>query len=188
VTFFHIPEPPYTIEGVMEDLHRQFAGSSVPDPAALGSQSPVADEAASLLAKAERARRVEPDYRIRSHRPLLRYLIDPVKRLIHWGARPYLRLLVEKQERFNTDVLELLRVQLERQRDTDELLGEVDRSLDDIKRQIEGEHSFLRAGLLGLEQETQRLREDLRMELRRFDEMGARQAEFNQYSNRVSSA
>jgi SAM-dependent methyltransferase len=103
----------------MEDLHQEFVGSGVPGPAELGWQPNAADETAALLSAAERGWRVEPDYRIRSHRPLLRYLIDPFKRLIHWGGQPYVRLLIEKQEQFNAHVLALLRLQLARQQNVD---------------------------------------------------------------------
>ena len=106
----------------MEDLHHEFVRSGPPDPASLGWQPDPADEATALLWAAEGGWRVEPDYRIHSHRPLLRYLIDPIKRLIHWGGRPYVRLLIEKQEQFNAKMLALLRVQLARQRDLDDAL------------------------------------------------------------------
>ncbi len=117
---FRIPEPPYTIEGVMEDLHQEFVGSGVHGPASLGWPTRCRRRDRGVAGGGRAGVAVEPDYRIRSHRPLLRYLIDPLKRLIHWGGQPYVRLLIEKQEQFNANVLALLRVQLARQRTVDD--------------------------------------------------------------------
>lgn len=104
-----IPEGPYTIEGIMRNLEQQFAGNgSETEPRRLTGEAN--QETAALLSEAQRSKRVAPDYRIRSHRGWLGAIIDPIKRFLHWGTRPYVDLLIENQERHNEDVMRLLGV------------------------------------------------------------------------------
>ena len=183
MTRFRIPEPPYTIESVMEDLHHEFVRGGPPDPASLGWQPDPADEATALLWAAEGGWRVEPDYRIHSHRPLLRYLIDPIKRLIHWGGRPYVRLLIEKQEQFNAKMLALLRVQLARQRELDDALVRLEA---EMARAVRLEAEVTRA--VRLEAEMTRAHSVFEEALKRGDTFIGQQSRINEYLEQNTQA
>ena len=50
-----------------------------------------------------------PGYRIQSHRPVFGFFIDSIKRLIHWGSRPYTDAVHNRQEAFNEAVLQAMR-------------------------------------------------------------------------------
>lgn len=63
----------------------------------------------SHLSSLERSVSVTPEYVIRGHRPLLRLLIDPLKKIVFRLTRPYVELLIAKQERFNLASLEAMR-------------------------------------------------------------------------------
>lgn len=120
MTPFKIPEPPYTIEGIMQELENQYAGDDgareaiAPETAHLVASLNPGEAERLLLEKLERARAVEPSYQIRSHRRLVGFFIDPIKRFLHWGTRPYVRLLIEKQEQFNHAATEAMRYSLAR--------------------------------------------------------------------------
>jgi O-antigen chain-terminating methyltransferase len=112
---FKIPEPPYTIEGIMDELNRQWGerpGAPSSDRDVESAESEAFDPAPEVgvaIARVEAARRLSRDYRIASHRPLIGPVIDAVKRLIHWGSRPYIDLIAERQESMNDAVVEALR-------------------------------------------------------------------------------
>jgi SAM-dependent methyltransferase len=124
---FEVPEGPYSIEKIMESIRVQ-----VVDPAkgAAASAAPAADAAEAeaadaprplisdggptsrLLAQLELLRQrqsLDPGYRIKSHRRLVGGLLDFVKRIIHWGSRPYTDAVRLRQEAYNEAVLQALR-------------------------------------------------------------------------------
>ncbi|MCE5230679.1 class I SAM-dependent methyltransferase, partial [bacterium] len=115
MTPFQVPEGPYNIDGVMESIRTQIV-----EPAHAQSEAPpeppaprVLDGSAisSLRASTEEMARVaqlDVPYRIRSHRRLLGFFIDPVKRLIHWASRPYADLIREKQSSLNLSLVAAL--------------------------------------------------------------------------------
>ncbi len=111
----NLPEKPHTIDGIMRDLDARFGHP--PDHAQAGQdQIPASRENAgefgadchARLGRLAEAASVKPDYRIRSHRPVIGRLTDLIKKIIHWGSRPYIDELIERQERFNAESLALL--------------------------------------------------------------------------------
>ena len=120
MTPFKVPEKPRSIEEVMQQLGEEFEksspGSSSPPPPivsrALQSESFQDDE--NLLQRAEEGCAVAPDYRIKSHRRVIGPVLDLFKRIVHWGSRPYVDLLIENQERFNRAIMAVLRRQNQR--------------------------------------------------------------------------
>ncbi len=122
MTAFKIPDPPYSIEGIMEDLAGQFglsprssngaSQSTAPSESASHPQVTTGDATRDQLEKleiAEHAKYIEPAYQIRSHRALLRYFLDPIKKIAHWATRPYIALLIEKQQWYNHLMVQLQR-------------------------------------------------------------------------------
>ncbi len=108
---FTIPEEPFTIEGIMRSLEEQFEAGprakSEPTVPVVRQGDPQGD-GARLRQAAERLKRVQAEYRIRSHRPVLRRLIDPVKKFVHWASRPYVDHVMERQALFNEAALALI--------------------------------------------------------------------------------
>lgn len=143
---FKIPEPPYDIEGIMENLRNQFEGdggnapSSAPAPMPRVNSADSAKQDQALMDWLERSRPVAPAYRIRSHRALMRYFIDPIKKFLHWGTRPYVNLLIEKQEAFNQASTESHRAALGRLRSIETTLAALDKSLRSVAETL-GEFS-----------------------------------------------
>jgi SAM-dependent methyltransferase len=72
---------------------------------------PTHDRKALIETLALLARRLEsePEYRVRSHRPVVGRLIDPIKRAIHWGSRPYVDVVRRRQDDWNAATLHALR-------------------------------------------------------------------------------
>lgn len=128
---FEVPEGPYTIEKIMESIRVQVvepakampvlpastngtAGAGAPD-AAFDATRPIISDGgpvSRLLAQLELLRQrqgLDPNYRIRSHRPFMGSLLNALKRLIHWGARPYVDAIRIRQEAYNEAVLQALR-------------------------------------------------------------------------------
>lgn len=102
---FRVPPGPHRdIETVMKDLGKRLgldAGPTPPGSAALTLNGQPLLELDEHIRKANNFKAVAPDYHLRSHRRLLRYVVDPVKKFLLWGIRPHLNLLIERQERFN---------------------------------------------------------------------------------------
>jgi 2-polyprenyl-3-methyl-5-hydroxy-6-metoxy-1,4-benzoquinol methylase len=148
---FKIPEPPYTIEGVMENLKRQFEGENESDSRAAAPSRVVLNTAdtakqdQSSIDWLERTRRIAPGYRIRSHRRLLRFFIDPIKRFLHWGTRPYVDLVIAQQEGFNQASAETHRSTLARLRGIEASLASVADSLAQLSRHQEKMNSSLQS-------------------------------------------
>lgn len=125
---FEVPDGPYTIESIMEAIRRQVVdtdsvapggepagGMTSSAPAANTDHLPAAaNPLETALATITRLNQQEPQYRIRSYRRFLRYLIDPLKRVIHWGARPYTEVVRRRQDEWNAAAAEALRRILER--------------------------------------------------------------------------
>lgn len=101
---FQIPEGPYNIERIMESIRSQI----VEAPAGNGDAAPVrvrdGSARSSRVANIEelsRAAGLDVYYQVHSHRRILGAAIDAVKRLIHWGSRPYTDVVRERQAAFN---------------------------------------------------------------------------------------
>jgi O-antigen chain-terminating methyltransferase len=115
---FQVPDGPHTIEKVMDAIRAQVVEPSertrppTPPSSGNGENAPADDPARTLrrtLALLARLEQTQPVYAIRSHRPLLGWLIDPFKRLIHWGASPYTEVVRRRQDEINAAVRETLR-------------------------------------------------------------------------------
>jgi len=132
---FQVPEGPYTIERVMESIREQIvepARTPTDRPVAPGAALPAAGDEADaapqpppalcvvseggsagrLQAQLELMRQrqaLAPAYRIHSHRRLIGPLLDLLKRIIHWGARPYVEAIRDQQEILNAAALQALR-------------------------------------------------------------------------------
>ncbi len=108
-----IPEPPYTeIEDVMRRLEAALLESErlhEPDEKQANHLAPPLilsgkgeSDLKALLDAAESAKAIGPDYRVASHRPILGFLADAIKKVVLWAARPQLEQMREKQEKFNS--------------------------------------------------------------------------------------
>lgn len=122
---FEVPEGPYSIEKIMESIRTQVvdpqnAASAPATESSGGSNGPaparpiVSDggPASRLLAQLELLRQrqsLDTGYRIKSHRPLVGPVLDFLKRVIHWGSRPYTDAVRTRQEAFNEAALQALR-------------------------------------------------------------------------------
>lgn len=124
---FQVPEGPYTIDKIMDSIREQVIECpDAPAPASGGPEShagpngheaphPVISGARSspwVLMQLDLMRKnqsLDPGYRVHSHRRLLGRLINPIKRLIHWGARPYTDAIRDRQETFNEATLQAVR-------------------------------------------------------------------------------
>ena len=131
---FDFPEAPYTIDKIMKAIQAQIIdspqspASEVPasarrDDEADGTTSearPVPTSAlvsdgtsgSQLLSQLELARQrqgLDPKYQIHSHRPIVGGFLNLIKRLIHWGSRPYVDAVRKRQEAFNDATLQALR-------------------------------------------------------------------------------
>lgn len=108
---FQVPEGPYSIERIMESIRSQIVDA----PASKGESAPVrvhdGSVRSSRVASIEEMSRLAPldvYYQIRSHRRLFGAILDTVKRLIHWGSRPYTDRIRERQAGFNGAVVAVL--------------------------------------------------------------------------------
>jgi SAM-dependent methyltransferase len=129
---YQVPEGPYTIEFIMESIRTQIidsegsAGESAPEGGnGAAAQALVSDGSARsrLIAQIELMRQrqgLDPGYRIQSHRPLVGRVFNLIKRVIHWGSRPYTDAVRGRQEAFNDATLQALR--------------EISLQLDDLER------------------------------------------------------
>ncbi len=131
---FEVPDGPYTIDGVMDEIHRQViapaaasanpaAANSTPAAAEPALPAPAAVPPLSLprihdgsdrgrlnaaLAEAARDAPLAVPFRIRSHRPVVGRLLDLLKRVIHWGASPYTDLIRDRQAAVNRALIDAL--------------------------------------------------------------------------------
>ncbi len=113
---FQIPEGPYEIDQVMGEIRRQIVEPEGSPPSALADAAPAPriddgstrGRLAASLADLNRQAPLHAPYRVRSHRRWLRVLIDPIKRLLHWGASPYTELVRERQAEFNLTLAQAL--------------------------------------------------------------------------------
>lgn len=122
---FEVPEGPYTIEKIMDSIRTQVveppkaapagpdgeagAGASVEAPRPIiHDGSPVSRLTAQLELLRQR-QSLDPGYRIKSHRPVIGPIFDFIKRVIHWGSRPYTDAVRLRQEDFNETLLHALR-------------------------------------------------------------------------------
>jgi O-antigen chain-terminating methyltransferase len=155
MTPFQVPDGPYTIEQVMEEIRRQVVepaedrtgeSSAVPPS---GTAAGRTGDAANVSAKLESLRetlallaRIQsnpPVYRIHSHRALVGRLIDPIKRLIHWGARPYADVARERQDEWNAAASQAIRQAL------NHVTAELQRLNEALTRRVEGVDDRVRA-------------------------------------------
>ncbi|HPK02387.1 MAG TPA: methionine biosynthesis protein MetW [Candidatus Sumerlaeota bacterium] len=131
---FQFPDVPYTIEKIMESIRVQIvegAAETEPEsahpPNELTPTAPrplvdTGDPLSQLAAQVDLLRQhqgLDPGYRVRSHRLVLGPLINLVKRVIHWGSRPYTDAIRRRQEAFNDVAVQALRevmIELERAR------------------------------------------------------------------------
>ncbi len=189
-----IPDKPYTIEGIMEDLRTQLEGeegSRARDAAVARHSGGEFDaETQQLLARVSSSAKVAPRYQIRSHRRLIGKIVDPIKRFLHWGTRPYVDLLIENQERFNQTALEFLRALNSRaealtdhQNKTNEIFRESLRRADAFEAQQERINRAFESSREKIEPfigHQEKTNEIFREALRRADEFGKNQEKINQ--------
>lgn len=116
---FVVPEGPYSMDGIMDQIHRQViepeaAGEARPhETAATNPDAPrplVHDgtPAMAMLAQIELMRQrqqIASEPMVRSHRPVVGIFTNLVKRVVLWGARPYINQLRQNQEAFNEAVV-----------------------------------------------------------------------------------
>ena len=184
MTPFRHPAEPHSIDQVMDAIRTQLveggpasAAASPPPadeppgaaPAPPAPVSPVvitAAENSRLLAQLEILRQrqnLDPGYRIYSHRPVIGRAFDLIKRVIHWGSRPYAEAIRAKQEAFNDTALQALReisAQLEQVRaERDVLEQQLHEAVETLRaehdRSEQAAQQALQAGLTKLEQTTQ---------------------------------
>ena len=97
-----------TIESVMDAIERQVIHNGA-RPGGGGEAALVDDGSAMgvLLSRIEQVwqrRGTDPGYRIQSHRPIVGVPVNWIKRVIHWGSRPYTDSVRGRQEEFNEAV------------------------------------------------------------------------------------
>lgn len=97
---FKIPDDPLTIEKVMAAIREQI----VRQPRGPATHVSLR-EALAVLA---RRQITKPEYRIQSDRPGVGYVIDALKRVIHWAASPYTDAVRGRQEAWNAATVQAL--------------------------------------------------------------------------------